>query len=77
MGLINNLFMEKQMKAILKEIVFVLTPFAVSCFFLYLIGSFISVSFNPADWTMDCRIICAVWAVTFGGGFLVKLEMMR
>jgi hypothetical protein len=72
-----SLLLEKMMKAVLNEIVFVLTPFAVSCFFLYLVGSFISVSWNPADWTMDCRIICAVWAVTFGGGFLVKLEMMR
>ena len=65
------------MQAVLKEIVFIIVPFIVTCIFMYLIGSFVSVSWNIADWTMDCRIICSVWAVTFGGGFLVKLEMMR
>ena len=65
------------MEAVIKEIAFVLVPFIVGCTFLYLVGSFISVSWNIADWTESCRIVCAIWGISFGFGLLLKLEFMR
>lgn len=65
------------MKQVFNEIVFVLTPFAVTCAFMYLIGAFVSVSWNTADWTEYCRIVCAIWGIVFGFALWVKLEVMR
>ena len=50
-----------------------LIPFAVTMFCCYLIGSFISVSFNPALWTMEMRILMALVGVMFGGALCVKV----
>ena len=49
-------------------------PFVVSCAICYLIGSFISVSFDPANWTMDCRIFMSLCGVAFGFAMLMKIE---
>lgn len=65
------------MQAITKEIAWVLMPFAVTYFMFYLIGSFVSVSFDPTIWTPECRIICSVFGFAWGVALLTKLEMMR
>jgi steroid 5-alpha reductase family enzyme len=65
------------MQAVLREVMFVIFPFIVGCIFLYLVGSFISVSWNIADWTENCRIVCTIWGISFGFALLVKLEVMR
>jgi len=59
---------------VIKTIALILLPFAVTLAFFYLIGSFISVSFNPAEWTIECRILTT--AIGFIFGFMVthKLE---
>lgn len=49
-------------------------PFVVSCAICYLIGSFISVSFDPAGWTMDCRILMSLFGFSFGFAMLMKIE---
>lgn len=50
-----------------------LTPIAVGLFLFYLIGSFISVSFNPIDWSMECRIVTTVFGFIFGLAIEMKL----
>lgn len=43
-----------------------LLPYAVMCFVCYLIGAFISLSFNTADWTLEMRELMALWGVVWG-----------
>jgi hypothetical protein len=43
-----------------------LIPFVTVFFCSYLIGSFISVSFNPANWTMDLRMYMSVCGACMG-----------
>jgi len=52
-------------------------PFAVTCAMFYLIGSFVSVSFDPAGWTADCRVLMSIFAFVFGGALLMKIEYGR
>jgi ABC-type multidrug transport system permease subunit len=51
-----------------------LTPIAVGLFLFYLIGSFISVSFNPVDWSIECRILTTVFGFIFGLMIEMKLK---
>jgi uncharacterized protein YneF (UPF0154 family) len=59
---------------VIKTIALTLLPFAVTLAFFYLIGSFISVSFNPAEWTMECRILTTAIGFIFGFMVTYKLE---
>jgi uncharacterized protein YneF (UPF0154 family) len=59
---------------VIKTIALILLPFAVTLVFFYLIGSFISVSFNPAEWTMECRILTTAIGFIFGFMVAYKLE---
>ena len=43
-----------------------LIPFAIMLFCSYLVGSFISVSFNPADWTIILRIFMSSFGSIMG-----------
>ena len=52
-------------------------PFVTTLFFAYLIGSFLSVSFNPAEWTIDMRMLMSEFGVAFGGALLLKLRSER
>ncbi len=58
----------------LKDIAFVVTPFIVACAVMYLIGSFVSASFNPQDWTWTSRFVCSVWGCVFGFMLLIRLH---
>ena len=49
-------------------------PFIVACAIFYLIGSFVSVSFDPSAWTADCRVLMSLFAFAFGGALLVRIE---
>jgi hypothetical protein len=64
-------------KAVVNEIVFVVVPFIVTCLFMYLIGAFVSASWEIIDWTWNCRTVCAIWGITFGFALWLKLELMR
>lgn len=61
------------MKLYFKTIFTACVPFSVTCFIAYLIGSFLCVDFNPAEWTMDMRILMAEFGVMFGGALYLKL----
>lgn len=58
----------------IKTIALTLLPFVVTLAFFYLIGSFISVSFNPAEWSMECRILTTTFGFIFGLMVAHKLE---
>jgi hypothetical protein len=57
----------------LKEIAFIVTPFVVTCAIAYLLGSFVSASFDPRDWSWIARMLSAVWGVSFGFMLLIRL----
>jgi hypothetical protein len=59
---------------VIKTIALTLLPFVVTLAFFYLIGSFISVSFNPAEWSMECRILTTAIGFIFGFMVTYKLE---
>jgi hypothetical protein len=65
------------MKTYFKTIFAVSMPFVVTLFMAYLVGSFLSVSFNPAEWTLDMRIIMAEFGVCFGIALYLKLFYER
>jgi len=52
-------------------------PFITTMFFAYLIGSFLNVSWDPAEWTMDMRILMSIFGMCFGGALYVKLRWER
>jgi VIT1/CCC1 family predicted Fe2+/Mn2+ transporter len=51
-----------------------LVPFFVTFFVMYLIGSFVSVSTDITLWTMECRIVTALWGAAFGVALLLRLD---
>lgn len=65
------------MKLYFKVIFTACVPFIVTCLMAYLIGSFLNVSFNPAEWTMDMRILMSEFGVMFGGALYLKLYYER
>ena len=65
------------MQLYLKTIFATITPFFVTLAMAYLIGSFLNVSFNPVDWTVDMRIVMATCGWVFGVALCVKLKFER
>lgn len=65
------------MKLYFKTIFVTAVPFIVTMFFAYLIGSFLNVSFNPVDWTMDMRILMSIFGMVFGIMLWLKLTFER
>ena len=61
----------------LKTIFATIVPFCVTLAMAYLIGSFLNVSFNPVDWTVDMRIVMATFGWVFGVALYVKLKFER
>ena len=51
-----------------------LDGFFISGVLMYLIGSFVSIDWNPVNWTYACRVVIAVWWLVFGFAFSFKLE---
>jgi hypothetical protein len=60
-----------------KTIFVTIIPFCVTLGMAYLIGSFLNVSFDPVDWTVDMRIVMATFGWTFGGALYMKLRYER
>lgn len=65
------------MKLYFKTIFTTAVPFIVTMFFAYLIGSFLNVSWNPVDWTMDMRILMSIFGMGFGIMLWLKLTFER
>ena len=63
------------MKMYFKAIALTITPFVVSMCLFYLIGSFLSVSFDPAEWTLEMRSLMAIFGGVFGGAMYLKLQL--
>ena len=59
-----------------KEIARMIVPMMVGFITLYLIGAFVSASWNIADWTAEARLVCAIWGSVFSAGVWMKLERM-
>lgn len=49
-------------------------PFVITMFMSYLIGSFISASWNPEIWTLDTRIYMSFVGMCFGYAVYCKLS---
>jgi hypothetical protein len=58
----------------LKVIALTCFPFMVTEFIAYLIGSFVSVSFNPELWTLDLRTLMPWLGMLFGIALYMKLN---
>ena len=62
------------MKEYFATIGLTLIPFAVSFACCYLIGSFISLSFDPTLWTEHMRMFMSLVGIVFGAGLYAKVE---
>jgi len=50
-------------------------PFVVTLFMSYLIGSFISASWNPELWNVDMRVYMSIFGLCFGYAVYTKLKL--
>ncbi len=57
-----------------KTIFAVAVPFIVAFLGCYLVGSFISVSWDPSGWTLDLRQFMAIAGTCFGYALHLKLN---
>lgn len=61
------------MKIYFNTIFFNLVPFVIGFFVCYLIGSFVSVSFDPMFWDIGTRLCTAFFSVVWGLAIWLKL----
>ncbi len=61
----------------LKIIGSTMLPFAVTFLTMYLVGSFISVSWDIALWTWELRVLMATFGIAFGFALWMRLEVAR
>ena len=64
------------MKA-LKEIAFVVAPYIVVSAMMYLMGAFLSASWDPEAWERVDRMFCIISAWVFGSMLLIRLTVAR
>lgn len=62
------------MRRYLNRCAFVLFPFAISYAVAYLIGAFVSASWNLAEWTESWRMVDALIGNVYGYALYVRLE---
>ncbi len=61
----------------IKEIVFCVVPFVVTAATMYLLGSFVSASWDVAVWERSDRAFFGITAVVFGFALLHRLDYGR
>jgi hypothetical protein len=71
-----RLLLEKTMREI-KEIVFCVTPFAVTAAVVYLLGAFVCASWDVAMWERADRMFFGIVAVLFGWALMLRLDHGR
>jgi hypothetical protein len=49
-------------------------PFVVTFFISYLIGSFVSVSWDPQTWDLNTRIFMTTFGVMFGVALWLRIQ---
>jgi len=52
-----------------------LIPFISGFFCVYLVGSFISVSFNPSQWTESLRVLMCIQGLGLGFALWINCQM--
>lgn len=57
-----------------KEIACIFIPVAFAWSMTYLLGAFVSASWNIALWEPQARIVCAIWGSVFGAAIWRKLR---
>ena len=58
----------------LKEIAYCVAPYVVSCIAMYMVGAFLSASWDVAEWERSDRAFCAICACVFGSMLLIRLD---
>lgn len=58
----------------LNEIIKIAIPFAIALTFVYLLGSFVAVSFDPAAWSDPSRVLAVIWGSVLGYALYRKLN---
>lgn len=61
----------------IKEILFCITPFAVTAAAMYLLGSFVSASWDVTVWERSDRAFFGITAVVFGFALMHRLDYGR
>ena len=61
----------------LKEILFCITPFAVTAGAMYLLGSFVAASWDVTVWERSDRAFFGIVAVLFGWALMLRLDHGR
>jgi len=61
----------------LKEIAYCVAPYVVTCAAMYLVGSFLSASWDVSEWDRTDRAFCAICACVFGSMLLIRLDLGR
>jgi hypothetical protein len=59
----------------LKEIAYCVAPYVVTCAAMYLVGAFLSASWDVAEWERTDRAFCAICAAVFGTMLLIRLDL--
>lgn len=59
---------------IAKTALFALLPYAIVSVVMYLIGAFVSISWDISQWTFECRVMLVVVNVVFGTALLMRFD---
>lgn len=61
----------------IKEMVFCVAPFVVTMAVMYLLGSFVSASWDVVEWERTDRVFFGFMSVVFGYALLFRLDYGR
>ena len=61
----------------IKEMVFCVAPFVVTMAVMYLLGSFVSASWDVVEWERTDRVFFGFMSIVFGGALLHRLDYGR
>lgn len=63
------------MKSRLFAILTIITPIFIAWGLAYLIGSFVSATFDVAAWMPEARVVTAIWGCAFAYALWYRLEV--
>lgn len=61
----------------IKEMVFCVAPFMVTMAVMYLLGSFVSASWDVVEWERTDRVFFGFMSIVFGSALLHRLDYGR
>jgi len=62
------------MKSRMFVIMTIVTPISVAWLMAYLLGAFVSASWNLIDWTAQARLLTSLWGCVFAFAVWYRLE---